>query len=76
MRTPSRVLHITKLFQINPPGSDCAGQSGVDQKLPEEAEADSESVTELVQEGQFLEENAVDAIENTRESDVVGSRTR
>ena len=32
-------------------GSDSVGQSGVDQKLPEEAEADSESVKELVQGG-------------------------
>jgi hypothetical protein len=33
------------------PSPDSAGQSGADQGLPEEAEADSESVKELVQEG-------------------------
>jgi hypothetical protein len=58
------------------PGPDSAGQSGADQGLPGEAEADSESVKELVQEGQFLEANVVDAIENAPEPDVAEVRTR
>jgi len=58
------------------PGPDSAGQSGADQGLPEEAEADSESVKELVQEGQFFEANLVDAIENAPEPDAAKVRTR
>ena len=57
-------------------GPDSAGQSGADQGLPEAAEADSESVNELAQEGQSFEANVVDAIENAPEPDVAEVRTR
>ena len=57
-------------------GPDSAGQSGADQGLPEQAEADSESVKELLQDGQFLEATVVDAIENAPEPDVAEVRTR
>jgi hypothetical protein len=60
----------------NRPGPDSAGQSGADQGLSETAEADSESVKELAQEGQFLEANVIDAIENAPEADVAEVRTR
>jgi hypothetical protein len=46
-------------------GPNSAGQSGDDQGLPDTAEADSESVKELVDEGQFFEANVVDGVENT-----------
>ena len=46
-------------------GPNSAGQSGDDQGLPDTAEASSESVKELVDEGQFFEANVVDAVENT-----------
>jgi len=52
------------------PGTPSAGQSGADQGLSETAEANAESVQELVQEGQFFEANVVDAIEKAPESDV------
>jgi len=52
------------------PGTPSAGQSGADQGLSETAEANSESVQELVQEGQFFEANVVDAIEKAPEPDV------
>ena len=46
-------------------GPNSAGQSGDDQGLPDTAEASSESVKELVDEGQFFEANVVDAVEDT-----------
>jgi hypothetical protein len=70
------MAHMNRQNTRKVPGPDSAGQSGADQGLPEEAEADSESVKELVQEGQFLEANVVDAIENAPEPDVAEVRTR
>ena len=58
------------------PGPGSAGQSGADQGLPEAAEADSESVKELVQEGQSFKANVVDAVESAPEPDVTEVRTR
>ena len=43
------------------------GQSGDTQGLPEEAEADSESVTELVEEGQYEEAEVIDGMEEVSE---------
>src|SRR5262249_23784248 len=45
-------------------GSDSAGQSGSDQGLSEFAEADSESVEELVEEGQDYEAELVAGVES------------
>jgi hypothetical protein len=73
------VLSIAQMDRQNDPkssGSGSAGQSGADQGLSEAAEADSESVKELVQDGQFLEATVVDAIENAPEPDVAEVRTR
>jgi hypothetical protein len=44
-------------------GSDSGGQSGSDQGLSEEAEADSESVEELVKEGQDYEAEIIGGVE-------------
>lgn len=61
--------------QINPdPNS--AGQSGDDQGLSDRAEAESESVKELVEEGQFIEADVVDGIENAPDPDVSEVHTR
>lgn len=49
------------------PGS--AGQSGDTQGLPDDAEADSESVEELVEEGQYFEADAVEGVEEAGDSD-------
>jgi hypothetical protein len=49
------------------PGS--AGQSGDTQGLSDDAEADSESVEELVEEGQYSEADAIDGVEESNESD-------
>ena len=55
------------------PGS--AGQSGDTQGLPEEAEAGSESVQELVEEGQAYEAEAIGGVEDAPEPDVAEVHT-
>ncbi len=45
-------------------GPDSAGQSGDIEGLPDEPDADSESVEELVEEGQYYEAEVVDGVEN------------
>jgi N utilization substance protein A len=45
-------------------GPDSAGQSGDAEGLPDEPDADSESVEELVEEGQYYEAEVVDGVEN------------
>ncbi len=54
------------------PGS--AGQSGDTQGLPDNPEADSESVEELVEEGQYSEADAIDGVENADEPREVRTR--
>jgi hypothetical protein len=54
------------------PGS--AGQSGDTQGLPEDAEGDSESVTELVEEGQAFEADAIEGVEEAGEPREVHTR--
>jgi hypothetical protein len=56
------------------PGS--AGQSGDTQGLPDTAEADSESVEELAEEGQSFEAEAIAAVEDAPEPDVDEVRTK
>ncbi len=56
------------------PGS--AGQSGDTQGLSDVAEADSESVLELIQEGQFFEAEVVAGIENAADADVAEVTTK
>jgi hypothetical protein len=51
-------------------GSTSAGQSGDIQQLPDEAYADSESVTELLEEGNAFEAGAVAGVENAKDPDV------
>ena len=57
-------------------GPNSAGQSGGDQGLRDTAEADSESVRELIDEGQSLEASVIDAVENAPDPDVAPVRTR
>jgi hypothetical protein len=56
-------------------GSGSAGQSGDTQGLSD-IESSSESVVELLEEGQSLEAEAVDAIENAPDADVSEVHTR
>jgi hypothetical protein len=51
-------------------GPDSAGQSGDTQGLSDVAEADSESVEELLEEGQSFEAEAISGVENAPDPDV------
>ncbi len=50
-------------------GSESAGQSGDTQQLSRREAVDSESVEELVEEGQYLEAEAVSGVENAKDPD-------
>lgn len=53
-----------------------AGQAGDLQGLSDNPEADSESVTELLEEGQSFEAGIVDAVESAPEPDVSEVKTK
>jgi hypothetical protein len=57
-------------------GPDSGGQSGDTQGLSTGAEADSETVEELLEEGQFYEAEAVSGVENAPDADVSEVHTR
>jgi hypothetical protein len=57
-------------------GPDSAGQSGDTQGLSDTAEAGSESVMELVEDGQSFEAEAVGGVEDAAEPDVAEVHTR
>jgi hypothetical protein len=57
-------------------GPDAAGQSGDLQGLSAIADADSESVEQLVEEGQALEAEAVSGVEDAPDADVSEVRVR
>lgn len=57
-------------------GPDSAGQSGDLQGLSDVADADSESVKELVEQGNAFEADAVDGVENAKDPDVSEVTTR
>lgn len=56
------------------PGS--AGQSGDTQGLSDDAEAGSESVLELIEEGQSFEAEAIGGVEDAPDADVAEVHTR
>jgi hypothetical protein len=58
------------------PGPDSGGQSGDTQGLSDVAGADSESVTELLEEGQYFEAEAVRGVEEAPDADVSEVHTR
>jgi hypothetical protein len=57
-------------------GPDSAGQSGDTQGLSGVAEAGSESVEELVEEGQSFEAEVIEGVENAPDADVSEVHTR
>ena len=57
-------------------GPDSAGQSGDLQQLSNTADADSESVEELLEEGNTFEAEAVAGVENAKDPDVSEVTTR
>jgi hypothetical protein len=62
--------------ELSDSGSNSAGQSGDDQGIANCAEADSQSVKDLVDEGQFFEASVVEGVEHSPEADVAEVRTR
>jgi hypothetical protein len=52
--------------------AEAAGQSGDTQGIPDAAEADSESVEELLEEGQPFEAGVVSGVERAPDPDVAG----
>jgi hypothetical protein len=56
------------------PGS--AGQSGDNQGLPDVADADSESVEELAEEGQAFEAEVIEGVEDAPDADVAEVHTK
>jgi N utilization substance protein A len=60
----------------NETGPDSAGQSGDAQQIPDSASADSESVEELLDEGNAFEADAVLGVENAKDADVSEVKTR
>ena len=56
--------------------ADSAGQSGDAQGISGPAEADSESVEELVEEGNAFEASVIDGVENAKDPDVSEVTTR
>jgi len=56
-------------------GSEAAGQSGDTEGISSEEEADSESVEELLEEGQSFEAEVVSGVENAGNADDGGVRT-
>jgi hypothetical protein len=57
-------------------GPNSAGQSGDIQQLPDVADADSESVAELAEEGNAFEAEAIEGVEDAETPDVSEVRTR
>jgi len=57
-------------------GPNSAGQSGDIQQMPDVADADSESVEELAEEGNAFEANVVFGVENAKDADVSEVTTR
>lgn len=57
-------------------GPDSAGQSGDTQQISNTADADSESVEELVEEGNAFEADAVSGVEDAADADVSEVVTR
>lgn len=57
-------------------GPSSGGQSGDTQGLSDVAEANSESVRELVEEGQFFEAEVISGVENAPDADVTEITTR
>jgi hypothetical protein len=57
-------------------GPDSAGQSGDNQQISGTSSADSESVEELIEEGNAFEAEVVDGVENAKDPDVSEVTTR
>ena len=70
-----RTYAVTSTGEQSQP-ADTAGQSGDTQGLSDVAEAGSESVAELIEEGQSFEAEAIGGVEDAPEPDVAEVHTR
>src|SRR5215475_2863856 len=70
-KKPKQIEPVTSVPEQQSPetGAGSAGQSGDLQGLPGTAESASESVRELIEEGQFFEASVVDGVENAPPAD-------
>ena len=66
----------TEETMVTDVGSGSAGQSGDTQGLSDEEDTNSESVAELLEEGQYFEASVVGGIEDTPPADVAEVTTR
>ncbi len=69
-------MRIRKRRQEDETGPDSAGQSGDIQHIPDRAEADSESVEELLEEGNTFEAEAIEGVEDSPTPDESEVTTR
>jgi hypothetical protein len=76
LRSASPITDIEVSSTTRGLGPEAAGQSGDIEGLSREAITDSESVEELVEEGQAFEAGIVDAVENAPDADEGEIRTR
>jgi hypothetical protein len=76
LRTRSEIMAKTRQRKKGELGSDSAGQSGDIEQLPNAAEANSESVEELAEEGNAFEADAVEGVEDAKDPDVSEVTTR
>jgi hypothetical protein len=67
---------MTKQQREDEIGPNSAGQSGDLQGLSDVADSNSESVKELVEEGNAFEADAIDGVENAKDPDVSEVTTR
>jgi hypothetical protein len=72
----SKTMATTKKRKQDELGANSAGQSGDTQQIANEADADSESVEELVEEGNAFEAGVVQGVEDAKNPDVSEVTTR
>jgi hypothetical protein len=73
---PEMRTYSVRSTRTNDAGPDSAGQSGDTQGLSDVAEAGSESVRELVEEGQDFEAEAIKGVEDAPDPDVAEVHTK
>jgi hypothetical protein len=71
-----KLMSVNNKHQQDERGSDSAGQSGDIQQISDVAGADSESVKELLEEGNTFEAEAVKGVEDAKDPDVSEVTTR
>jgi hypothetical protein len=69
-------MNLSKRKLLDETGSDSAGQSGDIEQIDDLAGADSESVEELVEEGNAFEAGVIQGVEDAGDSDFAEVRTR